>query len=288
MRAVSVHEQEFLKQLPHIEAVIRQVGRRYRLAHEECNELGAQVKLKLVENDFLVFQRFQGRSSLRTYLTTVVTRIFLDERTKAWGKWRPSSEAKRLGPLAVAFERLLTRDKLSLDEAIAMLVSRDDTCDEALLLRLASLLPIRLPARRHVGEQELEGLPSAAPSSDHLVMEHEARSSMATARAALTSVVAALPAQDQLLLALRFRQGCRIADIARIVGQPQKPLYRRFETLLARLREELSRRGVSADQLQVAFDLGVEDEEPGSLGRIWDEVAVRRGDAHTRLDPVVG
>jgi len=41
--------------------------------------------------------KFEGRSSLRTFLTVVIQRLFLDHRISAWGKWRPSAEARRGG-----------------------------------------------------------------------------------------------------------------------------------------------------------------------------------------------
>ena len=51
---------------------------------------------------------FEGRSQLRTYLITVVQRHFLDDRNARWGKWRPSSIARRIGPIAVLLDLLVT------------------------------------------------------------------------------------------------------------------------------------------------------------------------------------
>ena len=41
----------------------------------EAEEFGSEVKLRLVENDYEAFRRFQQRSTLRTYLTIVIQRI---------------------------------------------------------------------------------------------------------------------------------------------------------------------------------------------------------------------
>src|SRR5215208_5464467 len=54
-----------------------------------------------------VRRRFERRSSLPTYVTVVIQRLFLDYRNRLWGKWRPSSDAKRLGPTAMLLERLV-------------------------------------------------------------------------------------------------------------------------------------------------------------------------------------
>ncbi|MGH8186413.1 MAG: hypothetical protein ACREUC_07605, partial [Steroidobacteraceae bacterium] len=75
--------------------------------------------LKLIEHDYAVLRRFEGASSLRTYLTVVLHRVLLDQRNREWGRWRPSAAAYRNGPLAVRLERLVTRDGLTPAEAIA-------------------------------------------------------------------------------------------------------------------------------------------------------------------------
>jgi hypothetical protein len=46
--------------------------------------------------------------------------IFLDYRNRLWGKWRPSAEAKRLGPTAILIERLVARDGWAVDQVIEM------------------------------------------------------------------------------------------------------------------------------------------------------------------------
>jgi len=64
-------------------------------------------------------------------------------------------------------------------------------------------------------------------------------------RARLEACVSALDADDQLLLALRFRDDRTAADIARILHLPTAfHVYRRIDRLAARLREALRRQGV--------------------------------------------
>ena len=83
-----------------IESVIKAVCRRHRLTRDRADDLASRIHLKLIENDYAVLRQFQGRSSIRTYLVTVVERVLLDWRTGEWGKWRPCQEARRLGDLA--------------------------------------------------------------------------------------------------------------------------------------------------------------------------------------------
>jgi DNA-directed RNA polymerase specialized sigma24 family protein len=85
------------------------VSSRHHLPGSEADDFGSHVKLKLIEHDYAILKKFEGRSNLRTYLTVVIHRLFLDYRIKAWGKWRPSAAAKRCGGVAILLERLTRR-----------------------------------------------------------------------------------------------------------------------------------------------------------------------------------
>ena len=112
------YEALLVAHLPLIDSVVRAVAHRYWLSADETDDLGGDIRLKLVENDHDVLRKFEGRSSLRTYLMTVVLRHVLDQRNARWGKWRPSVLARQLGPIAILLDQLLTRDGLSFDEAV--------------------------------------------------------------------------------------------------------------------------------------------------------------------------
>src|SRR5436305_14183551 len=85
--------------------VIRDVARARRLSPDDAAEFEQVVHVKLLERKYDVFSRFRGESSLRTYLTAVITRLFLDWRNSMYGQWRSSSAARRSGPSAGAPER---------------------------------------------------------------------------------------------------------------------------------------------------------------------------------------
>ena len=79
--------------------------------------------MKCIEDDYRIFREFGERSTLRTYLTSVVQHLFLDYRNAQWGKWRPSTDAVRLGPVAIRLDVLMHRDRLSFEEACEQIVS---------------------------------------------------------------------------------------------------------------------------------------------------------------------
>jgi RNA polymerase sigma factor for flagellar operon FliA len=230
--------------LPLVDDVVRFVGRRHHLSVEETEELNASVRLKLIERDYEVLRAFQGRCSLRTYLTTVVQRHFLDARIAQWGKWRPSATAKRLGPAAVLLDRLLTRDGHSFEDAVTVLREHHRVeLPDADLASIAAQLPQRV-SRRFVGDGGLEELPAPA---DPAVDVAERRDEAARMDGALAAALDRLADDERLLLRLRFREDLSVADIARLLKIDQKPLYRRLERLKTGLRRELEAAGIRRD-----------------------------------------
>src|SRR6185436_14576160 len=61
---------------------------------------------------------------------------------------------------------------------------------------------------------------------------------------AMRSLLETFPAEDRLLIRLRFGSDMSVADIARMTRLPQRPLYRRLESLLARFRGALADAGI--------------------------------------------
>src|SRR5690349_21220014 len=110
-------EDLFLAHLPHIDKVVNHLCRRYHFQTDEAQDFRSSVYERLVEDDYAVFRKFQGRSSLNTYLTIVISNMLKDYLNRLLGKWRPSAEAERMGPIAVLLEQLLVRDGHTFDEA---------------------------------------------------------------------------------------------------------------------------------------------------------------------------
>ncbi len=177
---------------------------------------------------------------------TVVQRLYLDWRNKEWGKWRPSAAARRTGPVAIELERLILRDHLRFDEAVEHLRARDVAQSTAECAAVWAELPQR-PSRRPASETELDHV--AAPAALDPVAVDEGRERAERAGAALTEVLSALDAADHLVIRLRFQDGFTVARIAQLIGQDQKALYRRIESLLTRMRQAMLARGVSASEI---------------------------------------
>jgi RNA polymerase sigma factor (sigma-70 family) len=250
-RVLSVAEAEalFLSELDLIERVIAFVCARYHLAGAEAEDFDSDVKLKLVQNDYAIIRQFEGRSTFRTFLTTVIQRIFLDRRISAWGKWRPSADARRIGPSAVLLDQLLNRDGYTLNEARELLATKYRmTVPSADFEQLAARVAIR-PRRRFDSDDGLDEIPATGSDAGDLVIEHRREALAERVSAILRRVMSTLDPESQLILVLRFEDGRSVADIAATMHLDQKGLYRRVDRLLRQLRGALETDGVDASAI---------------------------------------
>lgn len=227
------------RQLPLIAELTRVVAVRHRLPREEGEDFAAVVRLRLVERDFAVLKSFRGASSLRTFLAVVIARLCLDYLTKQWGKWRPSAEARRLGPTAISLERMLRRDGRPFDEAVGQLRARDSTLTREELVAMRDVFPPRMK-RLTVDERCLEVVAADGPSPEDRLLQTDA----GRRAKALAEALAALDPEDRQLVRLRFFDDLTVSEISRRHGLDQGQLYRRLGRLLPRLRQNLQARGI--------------------------------------------
>lgn len=240
----------FLAHLPLLNRIIDTICARHGLRGAEADDFAGWVRLRIVEDDYRVLRRFEGRSSVATYLTTVVANLYRDHRVKRRGRWRPSAAAKELGPVAERLERLVYRRNMSFREAVEVLRSEGATsASDRELAELFNRIPMRPKLRpTQVGPEPLEQIPSG-PRADAGVEAKEARRKHETIREALTHALEALPSEDRLILRMRFWDDVTVADIARGLDLPQRPLYRRINRLIDTLREALDARGVVPERV---------------------------------------
>jgi len=229
--------------------VTRTVARNNRLSAEDAEDFAQTVQVKLLERQYDAFSSYEGRCSLSTYLTVVVTRLLLDWNATR-GKWRPSALATRLGPDAVLLERLMSRDGLTRAEAIATVSSRRPSGTEAQVAALADQLAPR-PRRvfiRDVPDDTLGRLEFHDP-----IAAAEVRAERRRIRGALRMACSTLAAEDRRLIALRFgRRSLTVRAIGDEMGTDPKPLYRRLDRTLKVLRHRLTAMGIETAPLGAA------------------------------------
>lgn len=243
-------EDIYLQNLRLIERIAASAARRSHAGPDESAEFIQEACVRLLDDDYAIIRKFEGRSSFSTYLTTVIHNLYKQWRVAQWGKWRPSAEAKRLGEKAITLERLITRDGLTFDEAVLTLTTPADSCYtvselEALYVRL----PLRQPRPVLVSDDELPETPALDMEADDRLESRDRERSARTAARALDDVLQTFGAEDRLILQMRFWHGRTAPEIARALHLDQKKVYKRVEKLCAVLRRGLERAGVTKEDV---------------------------------------
>lgn len=226
--------------------MIAGVCRRAGLRGADAEDFASTAKLALIENDYAILRTFEGRSSLGTFLTVIVQRLLSSERSRMWGRWHPTAEAERLGAAAVLLEKLLARDGRLLEEAIPLVRAVDPSLDRTRIRELAARLPVRAPRPRLVPLPDADGDLAGGEQADAHAREDDARRISERAARVVRDTLAGLPLKDRMLVRFHFGAEMSIADAARLLGLPQRPLYRRVEALLRQLRGALEQQGIGA------------------------------------------
>ncbi len=225
-----------------VDQIVRTSGRHRHLSAVEQDDFSSFVKLRLVEDDYAVLRKFQGRSSLWTYLSAVIERLSLDFCAERWGRWRPSKMAERLGPIAIILERLVHRDGHTVEEAMEIVRT-----NHAVGLTYAELRALwgQLPERSRTTEvgEDAARMVVSTDSSEVNVDAAARKQDIERLERALQAAFAALPAQDRLIVALRFDHDMPVADIARTLQSSVPTVHRRIAHSLKILRAALAKSG---------------------------------------------
>lgn len=236
-----------------IDQIVRTTGRRRHLSATERDDFASFVRLRLIEDDYAILRKFQNRSTLWTYLASVIERLSLDFCADKWGRWRPSAMAERLGPVAVVLERLVTRDGHTLEEAMEIVRTHHDAAlTLAELRKIWEQLPVRVRTTE-VSEDAAAAVP-ATEESDANVENADRRERIDRLQRALATAFAEIATQDRVLIALRFDQDMSIAEIAKLTGISVPTLHRRLDKSVKQLRSSLSQAGF--DPREVAGLIG--------------------------------
>jgi len=238
------------EQIALLSQAIRDVARVRRLSGTDVDDFAQSVHVRFLERNYDIFDRFEGRSSMRTYLMVVVSRMLIDWRNGLYGKWRPSSTAVSLGGHAVDLERLVSRDGYSRDEAAEMIRTREGAPSLAALHSLAEQLPNR-PRRRAVSDKALCDV--EGPRFEDPIEVEEGRTAERKMRRALAAALRQLSSHDRWLIRARYIHHRSVHAVAQSLQIDPKGLYRRYERLLRTLRSALAQAGVAGPGLASPF-----------------------------------
>jgi len=242
-------ERTLVTSLPLVERLCRFFCRGSRMAAEDVDDFVSEVRLHLIEDDYGVLRRFEGRCSLPTFLTMTIQHLLFDHRARRWGRFRASRAARRLGAMGVRLETLLLRDGKSPAEAAAALTAEGYTVTAADAERIAAQFPKRRLHALEIGMDDVDdhdpALAAGGDRADAGVAARERHAVSRTVGDAMRDAMQDLPAEDRTILRLYFDAGMSVADIARSMAFDQRPLYRRISRICGVLRERLFAAGLS-------------------------------------------
>jgi RNA polymerase sigma factor (sigma-70 family) len=230
-----------------VDRAVQRACRKAGVAGADADDFASEVKLALLEDEGRILRGYRGDSSLATFLAVVVQNLLFDSRSRTFGRWRPTAEARRMGETAVLLERLVHRDGRSLDAVLPIV--RD--LDPGITREGAAAILARLPARAiRARETDFEAVDPETYASDERaderVLTAEAKRVSGETSRIMRETLQRMPLEDRMIVRLRFVSGMSIADISRMMRLPQRPLYRRIESALEQLRRALTKAGVDA------------------------------------------
>lgn len=241
----------FRTQLATIDRAIERVCRRAGLQGADAEDFASEARLALMEDDYRVLRRYRGECALATFVTVVVQNLLTDLREQNLGRFRASAAASRGGDAAVMLERIVMRDGRTIEEALPMIRNVDPSFTRAQALAILRELPERTKRPRVV---ELEDghadVVAGAERADERVMIAEQQRVSEEASRVVRETLAGLPIEDRMLVQLHYGSGMSVADVSRMLRLPQRPMYRRMESVLERLRRALHDAGLDAGSVQ--------------------------------------
>ena len=238
---MSSGEDLFRANLGLIDRVIRRVCANGRLYGADAEDFASEMHLALMANDYAMLRSWEERSSLATFLTIAIQRLFINNRVRETGKWHPSTEAVRMGAAAVALEKVVRREGRSLEEALPIVQAIDSSLTHGDMASMEARLPERAPRAHDAGIDP--DMLAGRESADARAIEAEARRVSDEASDVVRRTIASMPLEERMILRFRFGKGMTIAEVARLMQLEQRPLYRRIEAIVGRLRTALTAAG---------------------------------------------
>ncbi len=231
--------------------VLYQTARACTTSDDDAADCYLHICQRLAAGGYRRLLKFkpQGKASFTTWLRVVARNICLDWHRSQSGRHRPFKFLQRLSPLEIEIYNQRFVGGASPEETLQRLgplfpgVSLSDLKDieERLQGSLSSRQQWILATRKQpefsasvavAGEEEESGVnvPDPGPSQETRFVEQERLSR-------LESSVGSLPAQERLLVQLRFEQDLSLEEIARVCGlNDAQQVHRRLTAILKKLR----------------------------------------------------
>jgi RNA polymerase sigma factor (sigma-70 family) len=231
--------------------VLYQTARACTSSHDDAADCYLHICERLARGGFRRLLKFkpEGKASFATWLRVVARNICLDWHRSQYGRPRPFKSLQRLSPLEIEIYNQRFVRGTSREETVqqlepqfpgvnlAELSNIEDRLQGSLSSRQQWILSTRkaefirpIAAAGEENEPDAEDVADPEPSQEARFADQEQQSQ-------LEKNVAALPAQERLLVQLRYEQDLSLDEIARVCGlnDPQQA-HRRLAAILKKLR----------------------------------------------------
>lgn len=212
------------------------------------------VLAHLTADDYKKLREFKNRSAPTTYLTTVISRLFIDIQRKHQGRSRIKERAKAMGPIGEKLYELIFEKGFPVEEAYEYL-KENDHITETLEEIEAMADKIRGRPRTHKGPAEgfeHADIRSTFVTADNPEKELVKEERKELAKEVLNEIALESSSEERLIIEKRFplsedEDPKDLAEIAKILGITAKAVDGRLRRTLARLKEKMLSCGLSLD-----------------------------------------
>jgi RNA polymerase sigma factor (sigma-70 family) len=254
----------FVANLPLVERVADRVCRHWRVYGADAEDFVSLVKLALIENDYAILRKWEQRSSLAGYLTVVIQRLLLNERTRVRGRWHASAEATRMGQAAMLLEALIRRDGRSIDEAMPLVAGVDQSLTRAEVESMAARLRERSVRPRVVEiDETIERSIASSDAADAALLAGESCLLGRRAAVVIRDALASFTVEERMIVRFRFASSMTPPKIAAALQMSLRTFYRRLDELLVRLRRALLDADIDAESIESVIDASLDDLDFG-------------------------
>jgi hypothetical protein len=234
----------------------------------------------LEDNNWQRLRDFSGNASLATYLSTLTYRLLEDFARKKFGRLRPPLWIQNLGGVWALLFRFLCQERLPVGEAVEHVRVRMPTEERADIEDSARTICAEVTdCGRHQDmevplEEEHDCSDSKAESQQHLeeadrnlffaalfkgVLDADRDDGIAgSITGSLACVITTgvrLEAEERLLLKMCFRDSIGVTEAGRMLGMNRHQVHGRLRRLLARLRSDFEKIGISGE-LRILLEEG--------------------------------
>ena len=235
-------------------SVMVHVIRRCGVAHDRADDCFLDICEALSDGGFRRLRSFRpdGPASFKTWLMAVVANLCIDWIRREHGRVRSFRSVSRLPELDRQVYRCIFERRMSRTQCLHALLPRFPGLTESrvaeinarlfqlltpqqrwqLTVRTPTLAPVTYPVSPEDDGPAWQ-LAQPGPGPDELAEESQQQRR-------LRQALAALPAEQRLLLRLRYEQNLSLAEVARLTGQPDPfRVNRRIQAALDALADAM-------------------------------------------------